>query len=1299
MSGVTKQNQIERARQSRKRALPLKRRFTKAGIHPFDEIEWRMHKVLVRGSNGSKEERELEFPAFWSDNAASIAGSKYFRGRIGSPERETSVRSMISRVVSVIRAWGRDFGYFSTEDEAAIFADELTHILLHQKAAFNSPVWFNVGVEDPPQCSACQPYRALVSTPAGFYPIGKIVEENLIGLPVYDSHGITQVVAIKNNGIKKVYKVALRNGTYIEATGDHQVRAVHERRTTPQWFRVDELKTGMRLHLYPHREISERQADFSFFSDTNSYSEIGGETLTRTRSLVGVGTSSLEISEAALAGWLQAGGFVGQYHTGTNNSLTIEFVAVTEEERQWIENHLNIVFPNVHRKIRITKTKAGTPITRVRLYGEVLRAFVDTYELLARRDAIRVPAMLWRSSPAAIGAYVRSVFQSEGFVCMNHKSVHVAIDTISEGWMHDIQLLLYGLGIYSRIRRKKEPRANRKDLYEVDISVGSERRKFADRIGFISASKQEKLLRSLEVPDQKNILDIREEEIVEIKDLGEEVVYDIQTSSGEYLSNNVVVHNCFILAVDDNMESILDWIHVEGRIFKRGSGAGVNLSPLRSSMETLSRGGISSGPVSFMRGADSVAGMIASGGSTRRAAKMVVLNIDHPDIVRFIRCKAEEEKKVHALMEMGYDMYDLNNPAWNSIQYQNANNSVRVTDEFMDAVERDEAFATRFVTAGKIAQEYRARDLMHAIAQAAWESGDPGMQYDTIINKWHTCPNTGRINASNPCAEYMHLDNSACNLSSINVLQYLNPDGSFNVRDFIHTVDVMLLAQDILVGGSSYPTEKIGENARNYRELGLGYANLGALLMTWGFPYDSDEARHTAAAITALMTGEAYRYSAEIAKKMGPYAGYAINKEPQLRVISMHRGELDRVREDRVKDSAIYKAAQKAWDDAVFLGKKYGVRNSQVTVIAPTGTIALMMDCATTGIEPEFALVKTKNLVGGGTMRFVNTAVSQALTNLGYSDAERDLIVAHIESKGTIEGAPGLKDEHMAVFDSAVKPAGGVRSIHWQGHVKMVAAVQPFISGAISKTFNMPADTTVDEIMKAYIMGWHLGLKAFAVYRDGSKAAQPLVTASGKGGAKKEQKPFRRKLPATRPSETHKFSIAGHEGYLTYSMYENRDLAEIFITMSKQGSTLAGLLDAFAISISIALQHGVPIKTLARKFVYGRFEPAGFTENPDIQVATSITDYIFRYLSLRFLSASDLDEIGVKGVSKEVPATVTNVKAVVASDSLAAPSPVIKTAESKVVFADSVCRECGGMLVQTGSCKTCFQCGTSTGGC
>ncbi|TSD04705.1 MAG: ribonucleoside-diphosphate reductase alpha chain, partial [Parcubacteria group bacterium Greene0714_36] len=641
------------------RKIPLKRMFTKEGAHPFDQVGWKKVKITVRGSgmNSTVEERELEFPDFWSDNACNIAGSKYFRGRIGSPERESSARQMIDRVVRVISEWGVKFGHLDNDEDAAVFSDELRYILLHQRAAFNSPVWFNVGVIDKPQCSAC-----------------------------------------------------------------------------------------------------------------------------------------------------------------------------------------------------------------------------------------------------------------------------------------------------------------------------------------------------------------------------------------------------FLLAVEDNMDSILDWIRTEGVIFKGGSGSGVNLSPLRSSGETLSAGGRSSGPVAFMRGADSVAGMIASGGSTRRAAKMVVMNIDHPDIMQFIRCKAEEEKKVHALMEAGYPMYDLNNAAWNSIQYQNANNSVRVTDEFMAAVENDEQWSTRQVTTGEVVREYRARDLMREIATAAWESGDPGIQYDTTINRWHTNPHTGRITTSNPCSEYLSIDNSACNLSSINLLRYLNADGSFDVRRFIHTVDVMIMAQEIIVDGSSYPTERIGKNAHDFRQLGLGYSNLGALLMAWGMPYDSDAARQTAGAITALMTGEAYRFSAEIARHRGPYDEYALNREPQLSVIAMHRDAVSHIRAAGVGDRAIRDAAVLAWDEAVILSRKYGVRNSQVTLLAPTGTISLMMDCATTGIEPEFALVKTKKLVGGGTMKFINTTVLQALEKLGYGSDERAAILAYIEDRGTIEGAPHLKDQHLAVFDCAVKPLHGQRVISWQGHVKMVAAAQPFLS-------------------------------------------------------------------------------------------------------------------------------------------------------------------------------------------------------------------------------------------------------------
>lgn len=758
---------------------------------------------------------------------------------------------------------------------------------------------------------------------------------------------------------------------------------------------------------------------------------------------------------------------------------------------------------------------------------------------------------------------------------------------------------------------------------------------------------------------------------------------------------------CFILAVEDNMDSILEWIRTEGLIFKRGSGAGVNLSPLRGTKETLSAGGHSSGPVSFMRGADSVAGMIASGGSTRRAAKMVVMNADHPDVMRFIRAKAEEEKKVKAFIDAGFDMYDLNNEAWNSIQYQNANNSVRVTDDFMEAAERNEKWQTKYVTTGEAAETYNAKDLMQEIAQAAWECGDPGIQFDTTINKWHTCPQSGRINASNPCSEYMHVDNSSCNLASINLLHYLRGDRTFDVEGFKHTVDVIFLAQEIIVDGASYPTPKIAENAHKLRQLGLGYANIGAMLMTLGYAYDSDESRATAAAVTALMTGEAYRLSAVMAAKLGPFEDYAKNRKDMLRVMDMHAAAAEKIDSDKVFDQHLDQAAKKAWKEAVGLGRRSGYRNSQATVLAPTGTIALMMDCATTGIEPEFALVKMKQLVGGGYMHFVNTTVEQALRNLGYTESELQAIGEYLKDKGTIEGAPALKEEHLSVFDCAVKPANGTRTISWQGHVKMVAAVQPFLSGAVSKTFNMDSSATVDDILQAYTMGWKMGLKAFAVYRDGSKSAQPLTTSAKREIA--QPKPMRRRLPDTRASETHKFSIAGHEGYFTYSMFEDGGAAELFITMSKQGSILAGLLDAFAISVSIGLQYGVPLKDLVRKFSHSRFEPSGFTTNKEIPVATSITDYIFRYMALRFLNQQDLEDLGVvsanhhelEAPAKADPAPIRTAVQVRA----AADPPAENKQKAGPVLAGSVCRACGGMLIQTGSCKTCIQCGTSNGGC
>ncbi|MBI4134992.1 MAG: vitamin B12-dependent ribonucleotide reductase [Candidatus Sungbacteria bacterium] len=892
-------------------SLQLSRVFTKEGVHPYDAITWTTKSITMKKADGTPVELAVEFPDFWSDNAVQIAVTKYFRGKAGTLERESSLKQMIDRVAKTIASWGLRFGHLKSEEEAKVFEEELTHILLHQKAAFNSPVWFNVGTTERPQCSAC-----------------------------------------------------------------------------------------------------------------------------------------------------------------------------------------------------------------------------------------------------------------------------------------------------------------------------------------------------------------------------------------------------FILKVDDSMESILDWVHTEGKIFKKGSGAGINLSALRSSKEALSGGGRSSGPVAFMRGADSVAGMIKSGGTTRRAAKMVVLNIDHPDIVEFIRAKAEEEKKVRALMSAGFNMADLNNDAWNSIQYQNANNSVRVTDEFMRAVEMDGEWKTRLVTTGELAETYRARELMHMVAEAAWECGDPGIQFDTVVNDWNTAANTARINATNPCAEYNHIDNSACNLASINLMKFLSEDNTFDIAAYKHAIRIMISAQEMLVDGSSYPTEAIERNTHDFRQLGLGYANIGAVMMSLGMPYDSDEAVALTGALTAIMTGEAYRQSAVLASRVGPFTGFEVNRDPMLRVLEKHRAKLFEIKKEFLPDGRLFSEAEQSWNDAVKLGQKFGVRNSQATVLAPTGTIALMMDCDTTGIEPVFSHVVYKQLVGGGFMTIVNRTIPRALATLGYDTGEIGDIVQYVESKGTIEAAPHLKDEHLAVFDAAVAPTNGVRSIDWKGHVRIVAAAQAFISGAISKTFNMPHDTTPEEIMESYVLAWRMGIKAFAVYRDGCKQAQPHVTSSGKGG-KSEQAtlklhPARRRLPRTRSSETHRFSIAGHDGYLTYSIYEDGNLAEIFIRMAKQGSTLAGLLDVFAISVSIALQYGVPLQELASKYIYGRYEPSGVTENPDIPVALSITDYIFRYLARRFLTKEDLFDLGMDaGDGHEL---LDAPREGIAS---AVEEPVLKaeSGKQKFVFADSVCRLCGGMMIQTGSCKTCLQCGAANGGC
>ena len=756
---------------------------------------------------------------------------------------------------------------------------------------------------------------------------------------------------------------------------------------------------------------------------------------------------------------------------------------------------------------------------------------------------------------------------------------------------------------------------------------------------------------------------------------------------------------CFILSVEDTMESILGWYRQEGIIFKGGSGSGVNLSRIRSSKEQLGGGGTASGPVSFMKAADASAGVIKSGGKTRRAAKMVILDVDHPDIEEFIQCKVEEEKKAWALIKAGYDS-SIDGPAYGSVFFQNANNSVRVSDEFMNAVLNEQEWKTRYVTTGGTCATYQAKDLLRLIADGTYICGDPGMQFDTTINDWHTCSGTGRINASNPCSEYMHLDDSACNLASLNLLTFLRDDGVFETESFRRAVDIMILAQDILVDNSSYPTPAITDNAGKFRELGLGYANLGALLMSLGIPYDSDSGRAYAGALTALMTGEGYLQSARMAQEVGPFGGYAVNRQPMLHVLDKHRSHVSKISTSHVPLDLLA-AAREVWDRACEEGEKYGVRNSQISVLAPTGTIAFMMDCDTTGVEPEIALVRYKKLVGGGLLKMVNNTVPRALKRIGYDSREVQEIVEYIDEHETIEGAPHLKEEHLPIFDCAFKSSSGSRTIHYMGHVKMMGATQPFISGAISKTINMPSEATVDDIMQAYIEAWRLGLKAVAIYRDGSKWTQPLNTSKEEDKAHKEEaaepRAHRRRLPDERKSITHKFDIAGHEGYITVGIYEDGQPGEIFVTMSKEGSTISGLMDSFATAISMALQYGVPFKVLVDKFSHTRFEPSGFTKNPNIPMAKSIMDYIFRWLATKFLDGQVQREVGIIRPEEDEAAAKKVVPMPVQVPRGGAPRPLVSVPTGLYQQDAPSCADCGAIMIRSGACYKCMNCGAVSG--
>jgi ribonucleoside-diphosphate reductase alpha chain len=1289
------------AKPGKQAGLTVERLYTTPDVHPYDEVTWERRDVVMtnwRDGTVNFEQRGVEFPDSWSINATNIVTSKYFRGAVGSPKRESSLRQLIDRVVGVYHRAGVEHGYFATDEDAEVFAQELTWMLLHQVFSFNSPVWFNVGTSSPQQVSACLPYGSLVSTPAGLVPIGELVDNDAVGTKIFDAHGLTRILATKANGVREVLRLHTKAGHQLDVTPDHVVwKSTGE--GTGRWVEAGTLRPGDQLEW--HR--------------THSYGE----------SVIEVA----QIAAASLAGWLQADGFVGQYETGTNRSLTIEAMTVTEAEHDWVTVALDAVFPGVHRHERRVETQdTSLDCRRTRLYGAELAEFVESWGLRTRGVDMRVPEHLFTAPLPVVACYLRSLFQAEGYVSQRERSTLVGMDMISEQLIRGIQALLGRFGIFARVGRKADPRPDRHDMWGIRIQNAGDRRIFADEIGFIDPVKEAKLEASFDLPGRP-ARDVKRLEIARIETLGEQEVYDIQTESGEFLAAGLRVHNCFILAVDDTMESILNWYREEGLIFKGGSGAGLNLSRIRSSKELLSSGGTASGPVSFMRGADASAGTIKSGGATRRAAKMVVLDVDHPDIEEFVATKAKEEAKIRVLRDAGFDM-DLGGSDIASVQYQNANNSVRVTDEFMRAVEGDTDFGLRARMTGEVIDRVPAKKLFRTIAQAAWECADPGIQYDSTINDWHTCPESGRISASNPCSEYMHLDNSSCNLASLNLLKFLGDNGQFDAARFQKAVELIITAMDISICFADFPTDPIADTTRKFRQLGIGYANLGALLMATGHAYDSEGGQALAASITSLMTGAAYKRSAELAGVVGPYEGYARNADAHQRVMRKHAAANDDVR-TLPASAPVHKLATKVWQEGLAVGARHGWRNAQASVLAPTGTIGLMMDCDTTGIEPDLALVKFKKLVGGGSMQIVNQTVPRALAKLGYQAEQVEAIVEYVAEHGHVIDAPGLRPEHYEVFDCAM----GERSIAPMGHVRMMAAVQPFLSGAISKTVNMPEEASVEDVEKIYLEGWKLGLKALAIYRDNCKVGQPL--SAGKEARKTETaeaapvvveaRPVRRRLPKKRPSETVSFTVGGAEGYLTAGSYPDNGLGEIFVKLGKQGSTLAGVMDAFSMSISVGLQYGIPLEFYVSKFSNLRFEPAGMTDDPDVRIATSVLDYLFRRLALDHLPYEKRAQLGIFSAEERTAQVAgtdygagfgevdmeglrSSVDAAPAAEKetepkAAAPTPVEVGSSTELLelrlgkAADApLCMTCGTKMRPAGSCYLCEGCG-STSGC
>jgi ribonucleoside-diphosphate reductase alpha chain len=1135
------------------------------------------------------EKDNIEIPKHWSDRAATIAASKYFH------YNENSVLTLVGRIARQIMLWGQEQGYFESEEQAHKFMHSLEEILLDQRAAFNSPVWFNVGVaENDNQVAACQPGWARINTKnKGLLTIQEIVDKDMVGLTLANGQ---IVLGTKNNGKKEVLRITTKSGLQLDVTPDHRVYKANG------WKKEFEPSKQERCFVEA-RQL--QTGDMLLWSNAPSINS-------------GHNYDTSICQEAYLAGWLQSDGFVRQYE---NTLLILEGISINSDELEALEKAFVRVFPDTYYKIRSCTTNKGFEYQRLRSYGENARTFVENWGLLKKQESMEIPEFLFTTPHLGpVIAYLRAWFQADGYCTTNSSgSTEVGISTISPKVIEGIQLLLQRLGIFSRRGIKEDKRQHHKPMHCLSIHIHSECKKFQELIGFIGQDKQDKLIQSLGQNRDKGqrIEKYRRLTIKKIESLGEHQVYDIQTDTGDYYTNGIRVHNCFIYGIDDNMEDILQHGVREGMTFKSGSGAGVNVSHLRAQGEPLSNRGVASGPLSFMKIWDQVAGSIRSGGKTRRSAKMVIMDVDHPDIEEFIDCKLLEEKKAQTLIENGIPHEE----AYATVAFQNANHSIMVTDEFMMAVTKDQDWALVNRGDGKVARTVRARELFERIARVAWATGDPGIQFCDRINKDNPVPSLGDIECSNPCAEHVAINGSACNLASMNLVKYLTGDGRFNTKQLKEDIAIIVTAQDIMIEPADYPTEQSRHVATHTRPLGLGFTNLGAYLMRLGIPYDSQAAREEAAMITMTMTAAAYNMSIKLAQRMGSYIAYADNIERNLELV------------ERLTRN----------DELVATAKEHGIRNSQLTCLAPTGTISFLMDCDSTGIEPLYALKAYKQLTGGGTIEIEPSCV-----------------------------------EVGRVFDNpdVLKTANEITPFD---HIKMMADCQKFLNGAISKTVNMPANATVDNVIEAYLYAWEKGLKSIAIYRDGCKAMQPLTAKKDEIEEVTEPNDerwtaYRKKLPETRQSLTHKFNVAGLKGYLTCSTYEEGDLGEIFIRTQKQGTTVQGLMDGMATAVSLGLQYGVPLETFVDKFVGSKFEPAGVTQNEDVRFAQSVMDYIFRWLKLNFMDEDD-DETFINEMQM----------------------PNSNIVKANISFDGPPCPRCQTITGRAGACYVCPQCGESTG--